>query len=235
MIQNRVDHFLVAMDDLENPLGHSGFEEQLCNAIGYAGIALRWLEDEGIADAGGDRAHPERDHRREVERRDTRTNAQWLAHRIDVDARTRALRIFALQHMRQAAAEFDNLQPALDIALAVGNHLAMLGREQVRQLVHMLFDQRLEIKHHPRPALRVHRGPCRLCRLRSRNRLVQHCLVAQSHSPLHAAIIRVHDIAEPRCRRRTAHQEMIYLTHVVSLLIRLVAAALVQLPLAPKR
>ena len=49
--------------------------------------------------------------------------------------------IFALQRMRDAAGEFDHLEAALNVAAGVGDHLAVLGREQVRELVHVLFDQ----------------------------------------------------------------------------------------------
>jgi len=62
-------------------------------------------------------------------------DAKRLAHRIDVDARACALRVFALQHVRDAAAELDHFQPALDIALGIGNDLAVFGREQPRELV----------------------------------------------------------------------------------------------------
>src|SRR3546814_3553659 len=66
----------------------------------------------------------------EVERRDASTDADRLAHRIDVDAGARALRIFALQHMRDAAAEFDDVEPALDVAARVGDEI---GRASCRE------------------------------------------------------------------------------------------------------
>src|SRR3546814_19189679 len=59
-----------------------------------------------------------------------RSDAQRLAHRIDVDAGACALGIFALQQMGDAAGEFDDFQAALDVALRVGQHLAMFGGEQ---------------------------------------------------------------------------------------------------------
>src|SRR3546814_19512028 len=34
MVEDRVDHFLVAMDGLENPLGHPGLEEEFGQAQG---------------------------------------------------------------------------------------------------------------------------------------------------------------------------------------------------------
>src|SRR3546814_14988866 len=75
------------------------------------------------------------DHRGKVERGDADADTDRLAHRIDVDARTRALCIFALQHMRDAAAEFDDVEPALHVAARVGDDLAMLACQQFGEFV----------------------------------------------------------------------------------------------------
>src|SRR3546814_9365307 len=155
MVEDRVDHFLVAVDGLENPLGHPGFEEEFGQAHGERGVALARLHNEGVADDGRDRAHPQRDHRGEVERRDARADPDRLAHRIDVDAGAGTDGIFALQHMRRGAGEFDDVEPALDVAARVGDHLAMLGGQHLRELIHIGFDEALEFEHHARAALRV--------------------------------------------------------------------------------
>jgi len=63
--------------------------------------------------------------------------------------------------MRDAAGELDNLQPALNVALGVGDHLAVFGRQEMRDLVHVLLDQRLERKHDAGAALRIRGGPSR--------------------------------------------------------------------------
>src|SRR3546814_3194794 len=90
---------------------------------------------------------------------DARDQPKRLAHRIDVDAGTGTLGVFAFQRMRDAAGEFDDFEPALDVAPGVGDDLAVFGRQQVRQLVHVLFDQHLEVEHHPRTPLRIDCGP----------------------------------------------------------------------------
>ena len=60
-------------------------------------------------------------------------DAERLAHRIDVDAGAGALGIFALQRVRDAAGELDHFEPALDVALGVGDDLAVLGRRAARR------------------------------------------------------------------------------------------------------
>jgi hypothetical protein len=42
VVEDRIDHFLVAMDDVENPVGQPGIFHQLGEPVGDARIALRW-------------------------------------------------------------------------------------------------------------------------------------------------------------------------------------------------
>ena len=162
-----------------------------------------------IADA----EHPHRDHRGEVERGDARADADRLAHRIDVDARARALGIFALEHVRDAAAEFDDFEPALDVALGVGDDLAMLARQQVRELVDIGFDQRLEVEHHARAALRVGRGPGGLRGLGRGNDAVEQRGLAERDLRLHAAAVGIEHVALAGAAAGSADDVMINLSH----------------------
>ena len=73
-------------------------------------------------------ALPQRDHRREIERRDAGDDAERLAHRIHVDAGAGAVGELALQQMRNAAGELGDFEAALDVAVRVGDGLAVLAR-----------------------------------------------------------------------------------------------------------
>ena len=61
--------------------------------------------------------------------------------------------------MRNAAGEFDDFEAALDVALGVGNGLAVLARQQVGELVVVALDQFEELHHHAGAALRIGGGP----------------------------------------------------------------------------
>jgi hypothetical protein len=115
MVEDRVDHLLVAVDDVEDAVGQARFLHQFGKADRNARVALGRLQDEGVAAGDRHSEHPHRDHRREVERSDARADAERLAHRIDVDAGARAERKFALQRLRDAAGIFDDLQAALNV------------------------------------------------------------------------------------------------------------------------
>src|SRR3546814_5261379 len=71
-------------------------------------------------------------------------------HCIHVDAGAGALHIFALQRMRDAAGEFNDVEAALNVAAGVSNHLAMFGRKRPRQFFDILLNQFLEAEHDAR-------------------------------------------------------------------------------------
>ena len=85
MVKDRVDHFLVAVDDLADAVGQSCFDEQLSQPHRQRRVALAWLDNEGVARGDRRAAHPQRDHSGKVEWGNPRTNADRLAHRIPVE------------------------------------------------------------------------------------------------------------------------------------------------------
>ncbi len=127
IVEQRVDRFLVAVDDVEDARRQPGLDHQFAEPHRHRRVALRRLEDEGIA--AGDRRgeFPHRDHGREVERRDAGDHAQGLAQRIEIDPGTGGGGVFALHQVRDAAGELDHFEAALDVALGVRHGLAVLG------------------------------------------------------------------------------------------------------------
>ena len=214
MIEDRVDHLLVAVDDLEDAGGKPGLGEQLAQADGDRRIALRRLQEEGVAARDRDRAHPQGDHRRKVERGDPHADAQRLAHRIDVNPRPRALGVFALEDMRDAAGELDHLEPALDVAPGVGDDLAVLARQQLRERLEVGLDQLLELEQDARPALGVGRGPGGLGGLRGGDRAVEIGLRAERDLRLDLAGVGVEHVAlAGAAPSAAAGDEMVDLAH----------------------
>ena len=194
MIEDGVDHLLVALHHLQNAFRRARFQKQFGQTARHAGVALAGLQDEGVACRDGGAEHPHRDHRGEVERRDARADAERLAHRIDIDTGAGALGIFALEHMRNAAAEFDHVEPALHITARIRDYLAMLGTEHFGEVFHVRFDQFLELEEDARTALRIGRGPFGLRGMRRGHGLVEQRGIAQRHLRLHAAVIGIEHI-----------------------------------------
>jgi hypothetical protein len=84
--QDRVHRFGVAVDDGEDAVGQSGLLPQPGQEQRGRRVLLARLEDEGVAAGDRRRAHPQWNHRREVERRDARDDADRLADRVHVHA-----------------------------------------------------------------------------------------------------------------------------------------------------
>ncbi len=102
MGKQRINGFLVAIDDIEDALRQPGLNEQFAQTHRHSGITFGWLQNEGIAAGDRGRRLPERDHRREVERRDPGHHAERLADGIDVDAGAGAFGVFALHEVGYA-------------------------------------------------------------------------------------------------------------------------------------
>ena len=196
MIEDGVHRDLVALNDVQDAGRSTGLHHQLGQPDRNRRVLFRRLENEGVAGGDGDAEHPHRDHRREVERRNACRNAQRLAHRIDVDAGPGAFGIFALQRVRDAAGELDDLQAALDIALGVGDHLAMLAGKQLGQVLHIGLDQALEVEHHPGAALGIDQGPGLLGANRGLNREINLGDGGQRDASLHLPGVGIEDVAQ---------------------------------------
>ena len=195
--QDRIDRFLVAVDDIEHALGQAGLEQELAEPHRHRRIALRRLEDKGVA-AGERRGEfPHRDHRREIKRGDAGDDAERLPHREQVDAGTGALGVFALEQVGNAAGELDHFEAALHVALGVGESLAVLGGEKPRQAIELLLRQFEKLHQHAGASLRIRRRPGRLRAFGHRDRVLDLGAVGECDPRLHLAGIRIEDVAEP--------------------------------------
>ena len=164
VVEKGVHGLLVAIDDLKDAFGKACLFHQLREHERYRRISLRRFEDERIA--AGDRwgEHPHRDHGREVERRDTRGDAQGLAHGIHVDPGTCTVGELALEHLRCANAVFDNFKATLHVAFRVWNSLAVLARKRFGKFVHIAVQKPDERHQNARAPLRICCAPSRLRR-----------------------------------------------------------------------
>ncbi len=95
--------------------------------------------------------------------------------------------------MRRAKREFDHLDAALDVALGVGDRLAVLAGENVGELVVVPGDEVEELHQDARAALRIDRGPGRLRSFRVLDRGADFRLGRERHMRPHRAVHRLED------------------------------------------
>ena len=172
VMQQGVDRFLVAVDDVEDALWQAGFGQQFGDAEAGRGIAFRRLQHKGVAAGERHREHPHRHHGREVERGDADADTQRLAQRPAVDAAPDLLGELAFEEMRDAAGEFDDLGAARHLAGGVGEDLAVLIGDEASQGAGFAVEQFAEFEQNARPGQRRRRRPGRKCRGSRLHRLV---------------------------------------------------------------
>ena len=151
-----------------------------------------------------------------VERGDAGDDAERLAHRIEIDAGAGAVGIFALHQMRDAEREFDHFDAALDVALGVGDRLAVLAREDVGELIVVPGDEVEEFHQHAGAALRIDRAPSQLRLGRVLDRGADLGLGGERHMRAHRAVHRLEDFrrASRLAGDMLAADEMPILDHV---------------------
>ena len=193
IVEDRVDRLLVAVDDVENAGRAAGLDEQFAEPHRHAGVALGRLQDEGVAASDRRRELPQRDHGGEVERRDAGDDAERLAHRIGVDAGAGAVGVFALHQMRHAERELQHLDAALDVALGVGDRLAVLAGQDVGEFVVVFGDQFVEFHQDAGAALRIGRAPGGLRGLGVLDRRADFRLGGERDMGAHRAVHRLKD------------------------------------------
>ena len=99
---------------LKTPSGRPDSDQQLAEPHGRQRHLLRRLQDERVAAGERHREHPERDHHREVERRDADADADRVADRLAVDVAGDVRQRLAHEQAGDAAGELDHLDAALD-------------------------------------------------------------------------------------------------------------------------
>ena len=133
--QERIDALLVAVHDVEDPLGQPRLHQELAHADRRQRDLFRGLQDKRVAADDRDREHPERDHRREIKRRDARAHADRVADRLAVDLAGDVGERLTHDQAGYSAGELDDLDAAVDRRTRFGKGLAVLARDQVRQLL----------------------------------------------------------------------------------------------------
>src|ERR1700737_4188219 len=89
--------------------------------------------------------------------------------------------------MRNAAGKLDHFKAALDVALGVGNGLAVLARQEIGELVVIALRQFKELHHHAGAALRIGRAPLHLRGFGVLDRRAHFSLGGQRHLGLDVA------------------------------------------------
>ena len=159
MLEDGVDRDLVPVDDVEHAVGQARLGPEPGEQEGRGRVLLRRLEDEGVPGRDRHREHPHRDHGGEVERGDPGHHAERLPDAVRIDAGRDVLGEAALEQVRDAAGELDDLEASCDLAGRVAGDLAVLVGDELRQLGGVVLDQLAEREQDGGALGRARRGP----------------------------------------------------------------------------
>jgi hypothetical protein len=191
----RVHGVFSAVDDREDAGRKARRDHDLAEQVGRERNLLRRLEDEGIPERDGNREHPHRHHRREVERRDPGDDAERLA---TVFARDAAADFHAAAGVEvlDAERELDDLDALEHAGAGLGDRLARLAGGAVSDLVDAGQQELAILEEVLRALLDGHRLPLRLGGLGSGDDARD--LVCRRHRDFadHAARVRARHVEE---------------------------------------
>ena len=148
VVEDRVDRFLVTVDDVHDAVGQARLAPQLCHGVDGRGVLLGGLDDDGVAAGDGYRHEPHRHHGREVERRDDTDNTEWLEDRVGVDAVGDVFGEATLEQVRDTAGELDDLQATGDLTEGVRGDLAVLSGDEGGNALLVVVEQLAEGEEH---------------------------------------------------------------------------------------
>ena len=161
---------------------------------------LRRFQYECVAACQRHREHPQRHHHRKIERRNARAHAQRLAHRVAIDAGADLFAVLAFDQMRYTHRELDYFNAALHRAGGIRQRLAMLGRDQARELILVGVEQLAKAHQDARAAQCRRIAPSRKRALRCLHRRIDIGRVAERHALGDLPGRRVGDVARARAR-----------------------------------
>ena len=195
VMQQRVHRFLVALHDVEDAVREAGLLQQSGQPDCRGRVALGGLQNERVTARERNGKHPHRHHRREVEWCDARHDTQRLAHAVCIDATADVLTELALQQMGNAAGELDHFQSACQFAMGIADCLAVLARDESRDLIGGALHEFLEPEQHTRTPLRWRRCPAAKRLPRGTHRCIDVVRRGKGHERSHRAQGGVEDIA----------------------------------------
>ena len=159
MFDQRVRLRLATMHHLHQTVGGPRFRQQFHQTIGRHRILLRRLQHEGIAASDGERKHPQRHHRRKVERRDAAANPNGLHQTVRIDAARNVLYRLAHAQRDDVARLLHHLDATPHLATRILERLAGLAAQAPSKVVLILLEDVLVGEQQPRPLRRRHFAP----------------------------------------------------------------------------
>jgi len=144
VFEQRVHRVHAPVDELDDAVREAGLVDEFEDLLGDQRVLLTGLEDEAVPGGDSVREEPERNHPREVERRDGSEHAERPPDSRLVDVRCRVRERTGLHHRRDATGHLDVLDTPAEFTPRLVDVLAVLLDEDLREFVLIVLEQLLE-------------------------------------------------------------------------------------------
>ena len=144
MVEDGVHCFASSVDEADNALGQVQALEQAEGELHGERDLFRRLQQKTVAAGDGVGQVPEGNHRRKIEGRDGRDDADGLSDHRLVDSRRDVFQVVTLHEHGNAAGDLDVLDCAADFALGFRERLAVLHHDRAGEFVDVIFEELLE-------------------------------------------------------------------------------------------
>ncbi len=148
------------MNHLEYAFGRAGLFKQLRQSRRRQWILLGRFEDKGVTAGNGHWEHPQRNHCREVERRNTGTHTQRLGKRVGINFAGNILYGFAHHHGWNISRVLDHFDTTPDVAFRVFEGFTGFLGQDFGNLVVMFLEKCLVTHHQTGPLGYRNLTPC---------------------------------------------------------------------------
>ena len=139
--KERIHGFFIAMQQVEDACRQPGLVEQFRHARGRERNLFRRLEDETVSAGDGERVHPGRHHRGEIEGRNAGANPERLADGLAIDTTRDIFERLAHHQARHAAAHFYHLDGPANLGAGIIERFAVFRSQRASQFFGVLLQQ----------------------------------------------------------------------------------------------
>ena len=148
VIADRLDDLASPVDEIDDSRGQIALLQQLDHPSLRQRHLLGRLDEKRVPGRDREGEKPERHHGGKVERRDRRADSHRLPDHAAVDPGGDVLETVAHHERWGSAGDLDTLDAAPDASPGFIERLAVLGRDDARELLEVFLEKRLEFEEH---------------------------------------------------------------------------------------
>ncbi len=138
MSKKGVHRLLPPVHQIQHPFGNTGFCGQFHQPDGGQGRSLGGLQDKSVSGGQGEGDHPQRNHHRKVEGRDSRHHPDRIPHHLHVNPPGHLGRHFPLHQGGHSGGEFHHFDSPPNFSPGLAQGFSVFLRHRLGQAVHLL-------------------------------------------------------------------------------------------------